>query len=71
MTRRLPDTASVAHGSEDARLYAPAAERNAGPLCDLLARSIDYPNELPIGVVTAVIGSPAFLILLLRRPLAR
>lgn len=38
MTRRLPDTASVAHGSEDARLYAPAAERNAGPLCDLLAR---------------------------------
>lgn len=39
MTHRLnlPDTASIAHGGEGARLHAPSAERNAGPICDLLA----------------------------------
>ena len=34
---------------------------------DLVARSIIAPAELPIGIVTAVIGAPVFLWILLRR----
>ena len=35
-------------------------------LADLLARTIVVPAELPIGIVTAVMGGPFFLYLLLR-----
>jgi len=35
-------------------------------LCDIAARRLAYPMELPIGVITAVCGGP-FFILLLRR----
>jgi len=34
--------------------------------CDALARTVLSPLELPVGVVTAVIGGPFFLWLLLR-----
>lgn len=37
-------------------------------LCDLVARTIMAPVELPVGVVTAMIGGPFFLWLLLRKP---
>ena len=39
MTRRLdlPDTASVATPGDGGKLCAPSAERNAGPICDLVA----------------------------------
>ena len=41
-------------------------------LADTLARTIVAPSELPIGVVTAVLGAPVFvLILCLRRPVVR
>jgi iron complex transport system permease protein len=36
-------------------------------LSDIIARSIIAPAELPIGIVTAVIGAPVFLWILLRR----
>lgn len=36
-------------------------------LCDLVARTIAAPVELPVGIVTAMIGGPFFLWLLLRR----
>jgi len=35
--------------------------------CDVVARTIIAPIELPVGIVTAVIGGPFFLWLLLRR----
>jgi iron complex transport system permease protein len=35
--------------------------------CDLLARTIMAPIELPVGVITAIIGGPFFLWLLLRQ----
>ncbi len=35
--------------------------------CDLVARTIAAPVELPVGIVTAIIGGPFFLWLLLRR----
>ena len=36
--------------------------------CDLVARTAFAPLELPVGIVTAMIGGPFFLWLLLRRP---
>ena len=36
-------------------------------LADLLARTVIAPKELPIGVVTALIGSPVFALLLIRQ----
>ncbi|MEM9301542.1 MAG: iron ABC transporter permease [Pseudomonadota bacterium] len=36
-------------------------------LADIMARTVVAPAELPIGIVTAVIGSPVFLWILLRR----
>ena len=42
----------------------------AGPLllvgADLLARTLLAPQELPVGVVTALLGGPFFLVLLRR-----
>ena len=35
--------------------------------CDALARSIMPPLELPVGVITALIGGPFFLWLLVRK----
>ncbi len=36
--------------------------------CDVLARTVFSPIELPVGIVTAIIGAPFFLWLLVRRP---
>jgi iron complex transport system permease protein len=36
-------------------------------VCDTLARTVFAPREIPIGVVTALVGGPFFLFLLLRR----
>jgi iron complex transport system permease protein len=33
---------------------------------DLVARNLASPTEIPLGVVTAVVGGPAFLLLLQR-----
>ena len=36
-------------------------------ICDLIARTVMAPIELPVGIVTAIIGGPLFLWLLVRR----
>jgi iron complex transport system permease protein len=36
--------------------------------CDTMARLIIAPAELPVGVITALLGGPFFVWLLLRRP---
>ncbi len=38
-------------------------------LCDTLARTVIAPSELPLGVVTAVIGAPVFVVILSARRL--
>lgn len=38
-------------------------------LADAAARTVAAPVELPVGVVTALIGVPVFIVLLVRRPL--
>ncbi len=40
-------------------------------LADLLARTIIAPKELPIGVITALIGAPVFAFLLIRERIGR
>ena len=39
--------------------------------CDALARTVLAPLELPVGIITAVIGGPFFLWLLMRQPMTR
>jgi len=53
----------------DQRVLLPAAVLTGGmalTLADLLARSIAAPVQLPVGVITALIGVPVFLVLLAR-----
>ncbi len=55
----------------DQRLLLPAAVLAGGTLltlADTLARSIIAPQQLPVGVLTALIGVPVFLFLLARAP---
>lgn len=54
----------------DQRLLLPAAMLAGGTalvLADLVARTVVAPLQLPVGVVTALVGVPVFLALLLRR----
>ena len=53
----------------DQRVLLPASALSGGivlTLADLLARSIAAPTQLPVGVITALIGVPVFLVLLAR-----
>ena len=55
----------------DQRLLLPASALAGGALllmADTLARSIVAPQQLPVGVLTALIGVPVFLVLLGRHP---
>jgi iron complex transport system permease protein len=50
----------------DARMQVPAAAIGGATLlvaCDALARSVAQPIELPVGVITALLGVPLFLFL--------
>src|SRR5207247_1650978 len=54
----------------DHRLVLPASALFGAAFligCDLVARTIFAPLELPVGIVTAIIGGPVFLWLLFRR----
>ena len=54
----------------DHRLVLPGSALLGATLlivCDVVARTIMAPLELPVGIVTAVVGSPVFLWLLFRR----
>jgi iron complex transport system permease protein len=54
----------------DHRLLTPACILGGGAylaLCDALARALPASGELPVGVVTAMLGAPAFVVLLAGR----
>jgi iron complex transport system permease protein len=59
----------LALGPDHARLLPVAAVWGATflVLADLVARTVIAPAELPVGVVTALVGAPFFLALLRRR----
>ncbi len=53
----------------DHRVLVPACVLGGGGymvLCDLLARSLPEQGEMPVGVITAMIGAPLFILLLKR-----
>lgn len=54
-------------GARDHRILVPASAMLGGSflvIADSIARTIVAPQQLPVGVVTAIIGVPAFLIIL-------
>jgi iron complex transport system permease protein len=54
----------------DHRLVLPASALFGAAFlvaCDLVARTVMAPIELPVGIVTAIVGGPFFLWLLFRR----
>jgi iron complex transport system permease protein len=54
----------------DHRLLVPACILGGGSyliFCDLLARILPSSGEMPVGIITALIGAPLFILLLLRR----
>ncbi|WP_354682112.1 iron ABC transporter permease [Cupriavidus necator] len=66
----VPHLVRLAWGN-DQRLLLPAAVLLGGALlmaADLIARTVIAPAQLPVGVITALLGVPTFLYLLLRRP---
>ena len=64
----VPHTMRLILGPEH-RLLLPAAALFGGAflvLADLLARTLLSPSEIPVGVITALIGAPFFIYLLRR-----
>jgi iron complex transport system permease protein len=69
----VPHLVRLATGN-DQRLLLPASALAGGSLlviADTLARTIVAPQQLPVGVLTALIGVPVFLYLLTRDPKAK
>ncbi len=64
----VPHTARLLVGADHRRLLPLATLGGAGflLLADLLARTLIAPEELPLGVITALVGAPFFLWLLRR-----
>jgi iron complex transport system permease protein len=65
----VPHLARLALGP-DHRLLVPAAAVGGAAflvVCDVAARGLLSPLELPVGVVTAFLGAPFFALLLRRR----
>lgn len=53
----------------DHRILAPACLLAGGAYmigCDILARTLPSQGEMPVGVMTALIGAPVFIVLLRR-----
>lgn len=66
----VPHLVRLATGN-DQRLLLPASVLAGGALlvlADALARTLIAPQQLPVGVLTALIGVPVFLVLLSRQP---
>ena len=54
----------------DHRIMLPASAFLGGIfliLCDVLARTVIAPTEIPIGAITAIVGAPLFIYLLRRK----
>lgn len=66
----VPHFLRLAFGN-DQRMLLPAAALLGGTAvmaADLVARTVVAPTQLPVGVITALVGVPIFLWMLLRRP---
>jgi iron complex transport system permease protein len=53
----------------DHRMVLPASFCLGGAfltVCDLVARTVVSPTEMPVGIITALVGGPIFLKILLK-----
>jgi iron complex transport system permease protein len=57
----------VGSGHRNVLVVAPLAGASFLVWVDLLARTLVAPEELPLGVITALIGVPVFLVVMRRR----
>jgi iron complex transport system permease protein len=64
----VPHSVRLIFGPDHRQLLPASALAGAGfvVICDTIARTIIAPAQLPVGVITAVIGGPVFLLLLAR-----
>jgi iron complex transport system permease protein len=65
----VPHALRLAIGN-DQRVLLPACALGGGTLlllADTAARTVVAPQQLPVGLITALLGVPAFLVLLLGR----
>jgi len=66
----VPHALRLALGN-DQRMLLPASALAGGTLlllADTAARSLLAPQQLPVGVITALVGVPVFMLLLMRNP---
>ena len=65
----VPHMARLLTGSEGRRLLPLSGVLGAAflTLCDLAARTLFAPYELPVGILLSALGAPFFLGLLIRR----
>lgn len=65
----VPHTVRLLWGADHRQLLPLSAAIGAGALvlADVMARSVIEPAELPVGVITALVGTPFFLLLLRHR----
>jgi len=66
----VPHALRLALGN-DQRVLLPACALAGGTLlllADTVARTVIAPQQLPVGVITALVGVPAFMFLLMRNP---
>jgi len=65
----IPNLVSAVMGDNLRRSLGWIALSGAGfvLMCDLLARTINYPYEIPVGTIAGIIGAAIFLVMLLRR----
>ena len=65
----IPHGVRIISGN-DQRIVLPASALASGALlviCDAFARTIVSPTEIPVGIITAFLGAPIFMMLLIKR----
>ena len=66
----VPHITRILFGTSDNRILLPAAALTGAlmtGLCDLVARMLFAPHEIPLGAITSIIGAPLVVYLLMRR----
>jgi iron complex transport system permease protein len=64
----VPHSVRLVFGPDHRQLLPASALIGAAfvVICDTIARTIIAPEQLPVGVITAIVGGPVFLLLLAR-----
>ncbi len=65
----MPHVVRLLVGADHRRALPAAALLGAAflVLCDIVARTVATPEELPVGILTALVGGPFFLWLMRRK----